>query len=81
MDFIIFKLTLTLRRDFPLYYKTLLERHKFGSVLNVPDGGTLLTKMIHDFVVLRMIGSEHEKRMITHFTEVLKSLGKTTNKH
>lgn len=49
--------------------------------MNVPDGAILLTQLIHDFVVLRMIGSEHEKRMITHFTEVLKSLRKTRNKH
>lgn len=49
--------------------------------MNVPDRSILLTQLIHDFVVLRMIGSEHEKRMITHFAEVLKSLRKTRNKH
>lgn len=49
--------------------------------MNVPDGGILLTQLINDFVVLRVIGSEHKKRMITHFAEVLKSLSKTRNKH
>ena len=57
--------------------QNLLEGHKFGSVLNVADGETLLTQLIHHLVVLWMIGGEHQQRVVTHLTEILKSLGRT----
>ena len=56
----------------------LLESHEFGSVLYVADGEILLTQLVHNFVVLWMISSQHQKGVVTHLTEILKSLDTTT---
>lgn len=55
----------------------LLESHEFGSVLYVPDGEILLTQLVHNIVVLWMIGSQHQKGVVTHLTEILQSLDTT----
>ena len=55
----------------------LLESHEFGSVLYVPNGEILLTQLVHNFVVLWMVGSQYEKGVVTHLTEILKSLDMT----
>ena len=55
--------------------ENVLEGDQFGGVLNVPDRGILLVQLVHNLVVFWMIGSEHQKRVVTQLTKILKSLG------
>ena len=54
--------------------ENLLESYQLSSVLYVPDGKILLPQLIHNFIVFRMISSQHKEGMIAHLAKVLKCL-------